>query len=83
MTNQKKVEQKGSVNPVVAAVTGAIVGAGIAAAGVVLSNKKNRDKVGRVLTNVKNQALDYVEDMQKQAQDTKVEVKEKVKKLVA
>ena len=94
MTNQNQKKQdkrKGSVNSVVAGVTGAVIGAGIAVAGaaVVLNDKKNREKVKKVLTNVKKQAISYMEGVQKQAQDKKgdveeklVEGKEKVKKEV-
>ena len=94
MTNQNQKKQdkrKGSVNSVVAGVTGAVIGAGIAVAGaaVVLNDKKNREKVKKVLTNVKKQAIGYMEGVQKQAQDKKggveeklVEGKEKVKKEV-
>lgn len=91
--NYKKQDKgNGGVNPVIAAVTGAIVGAGVAAAvagTVALKDEKNRERVKEILTNAKDKAIGYVEDMQKQAQDKKVEVegklaedKEKVKKLV-
>jgi uncharacterized membrane protein YgaE (UPF0421/DUF939 family) len=83
MTNQNQKKQdkrKGSVNSVVAGVTGAVIGAGIAVAGaaVVLNDKKNREKVKKVLTNVKKQAIGYMEGVQKQAQDKKGEVEEKL-----
>lgn len=74
MANNKKNQQdqeKGGVNPVVAAVTGAVVGAGVA---VALKDKKNREKVKEVLTNVKNQAIGYMEDMQQQSQAKKGKV---------
>jgi hypothetical protein len=49
----KKIKTKSRVNPVVAAVTGVIVGAGIAVAGAVAFNdQKNRNKVKKVLTAV-------------------------------
>jgi hypothetical protein len=81
MTNKKTQNRgKDSVNPIVAGVTGAVIGAGIAVAGaaVVLNDKKSREKVKGVLSNVKNQVVGYMEDMQKQAQDKKTEVKEKI-----
>ncbi len=75
MTNQNK----GGINPVAAAVAGAVVGAGVAVAGAaVLSNKKNREKIGKALNNVRNQAVDYVEGMKKQAEDKKDEVETKL-----
>lgn len=71
MTNKNK----GGINPVVAAVAGAVVGAGVGIAGaVVLGDKKNREKINKVLNNVKDQAVDYVEGVQKQAEDKKSEI---------
>lgn len=54
--NNKK-QNTGAVgfNPVVVAVTGAVVGAGIAVAGVVLSDKKNRDTIQKTVGNAKDQ----------------------------
>lgn len=78
--NQKKQDkEKGGVNPVVAAVTGAVVGAGVAIAGAIaLKDEKNRQKVKDVLTNAKDQAVGYMEDIQKQAQDKKIEIQDKI-----
>lgn len=82
MTNQnqkKHNEENGDISPVVAAITGVVIGAGVAIAGAVaLKDEKNREKVKEVLTNVKDQAIGYVEDMQKQVEDKKGEVKEKL-----
>lgn len=78
MTNQNN---QGGINPVAAAVAGAVVGAGVGVAGaVVLGNKKNREKISKVLNNVKDQAVDYVENMQKQAEVKKEEIEEKLTK---
>ena len=81
MTNKKHNKGKGAVSPVFAGVTGAIVGAGVAVAAVgaiALKDEKNREKVIEALTNVKNQAVGYMDDMQKQAQEKKNEVEEKL-----
>lgn len=80
--NQKKQnEGKGGVNPVVAVVTGAIVGAGVAVAGAVaLNDKKNREKVKKVLTNAKDQAVEYVEKMQKEMKEEKGIVEKELSK---
>lgn len=68
----------GGVNPVVAAVAGAIVG-GVAAAGaMVLGDEKNRKKIREALSNVKNRTTDYVEDVKQAAQDKKEEIVEKM-----
>ena len=67
MTNSKQ-KKKGGVNPVFATVTGAVIVAGAAVAGAfALKDKKNRNKVKKVLTNVKDQAVGYMEKIQKEA----------------
>jgi phosphotransferase system glucose/maltose/N-acetylglucosamine-specific IIC component len=67
MTAQKKRNQRKGVNPIFAAVTGAMVGAGAAIAGaVVLKDKKNRDKVKKALTSAKDHAVGYMGKMEKQ-----------------
>lgn len=72
-------QNQGGINPVAAAVAGAVVGAGIGVAGaVIMGNKKNREKISKVLNNAKDQAINYVEGVQKQAQDKKDEVEEKL-----
>lgn len=81
MTMDKKPEVKEGVNPVVAAVTGAVVGAGIVAAGagaVVLSDEENRKKIKKVINNVKDRAEDYLAGIEKQADDKKSEIEEKI-----
>ena len=81
MTDQKKQDnEKSGINPVAAAVTGAVIGAGVIAAGAVaiaLKDEKNRKKVKQTLTNVKRQAVNYMEDMEKQVQGKKNDVQEK------
>lgn len=71
MSNQKiQKEEKKGVSPMVAAVTGAVVGAGIAVAGtVVLKDEKNRNKVKEALTSAKDQAIDHMDVMHNQVQD--------------
>lgn len=79
--DQKKQDSQNRFNQVAAAVTGAVVGAGVGIAGaVVLGDKKNREKISNVLNNVKDQAVDYVEGMQKQAEVKKVEIEKEFKK---
>lgn len=75
--HKKQNNEKDDINPVAVAAIGVAIGAGvaIAAAGAVaLKDKKNRQKVKEMLTNVKDQVVDYVEDVQKQAQDKKIEI---------
>ncbi len=82
MTGQNKNkpdEKNNGISPVTAAVAGAVVGAGIAVAGAVaLQDENNRVKVKKVLGNVKKQATDYVEGVQKQVQEKKNEIEEKI-----
>jgi hypothetical protein len=80
MIDQKRQhEEKSEINPVVAAVTGAVIGVGVAVAGAVaLTDEKNRKRVKDVLSNVKNQAMGYMDDMQEKAADKKIEVKRKL-----
>lgn len=75
----KDNNQRGGVSPVMAAVAGAVVGAGVAVAGaIVLEDKKNREKIKKVLNNTKNQAINYMESIQKQAENRKGEIEEKL-----
>jgi uncharacterized membrane-anchored protein YhcB (DUF1043 family) len=68
-TNKKRVGY--SVSPLIAAVTGAVVGAGVAVAGAVaMTNKHNQDKVKGVIKDVKTKV-----------DDTKTDVRDKTKKL--
>ncbi len=62
--NQKKQDNgKDRFNSIIAGVTGVVVGAGVAIAGVVaLKDEKNRKKVKEALIDVKDQAIDYIED---------------------
>lgn len=74
-----KNEQKG-MSPVKAAIAGAIIGAGVAAAGVVaLQDEKKRKKVKAALGSVKDQAVEYLENVQENP-DTKKGVRQ-LKKL--
>lgn len=76
---KKQDERQKGFNQAAAVVAGAVVGAGVAVAGMVaLKDEKNRKKVKEALTNVKDQAIDYMEDMQKQAQDKNDEIDKKL-----
>ena len=71
----KKNEENNGVNPVVAAaVSGVVVGAGLAIAGAVAFNDKgNRAKIDTAVNEVKKQAADYIEDVKTQVADKKKE----------
>lgn len=93
MNDRKMSKQggvKGGINPVVVAVAGAVVGAGIAVAGVVLSDEKNREKIVNAANTVRDDVTHYVEKTQKQIELEKkilekriLADKMKVKKVVA
>jgi uncharacterized membrane protein YgaE (UPF0421/DUF939 family) len=70
----KQVAKKDSVSSAVAGITGAAIGFGIAVAGaaVVLNDKNNRKRVRNLFTNIKNQTMNYMKDVQE-----KTEKKEK------
>ncbi len=79
MTNKKQ----NGVNPVAAAVAGAVVGAGVAIAGAIaLKDEKNRKKVQEVLKDTKDQASKHMKTMQGEAKEKTAEIKEKVTKVI-
>ena len=76
--NKKKIEvKKSGVNPVMAAVAGAVA-AGVAVAGaMIMSDKKNQAKVKGIVTDIKNKA----ENKKAEVEGLVNEGKDKVKKL--
>ena len=80
MTDNKqkiKAESNGGVKTVIAAVTGAVVGAGVVAAGVVaMRNDKNRDKAKEIIDDVKAKASTYMKPALDQIDDSKSKLKE-------
>lgn len=81
MSNQKQTQPKakGGVNPFAAAVTGAIVGAGAVAAGVVaLRSEKNRKKAKDYIKEVEgklNRSKNEITKLSESTNDSKEEVK--------
>ena len=71
----------GGLSPVAAAVAGAVVGAGIAVAGVALSDKKNREKVKRAALKVKEDVVKYAENVKNQGGIKKLELDKKHSKI--
>ena len=77
-------DKKVGISPMAVAVTGAVVGIGLAVAGaVVLSDEKNREKVKDAFADAKKHTQDYVGDIQHRAEEKKNEVEQKAAKLVA
>lgn len=82
MISNKFKKQENTMNPMAVAVTGVVVGAGVAIAGAMaLKDEKNRKKVKDVLLNAKDQASEYIETMKSVSKDKKAEVTEKVTKV--
>lgn len=59
-TQLKKDTNTKVVNPLVAGIAGAVIGGAAVAASMVMSDKKNRDKVGKVLMDKKSEVKDKV-----------------------
>lgn len=65
MGNMIKKNNKSRLGSVVAGVAGAVAVAGVTvAATIALKDKKTREKVKKAFTNIKNQAMDYVETLE-------------------
>lgn len=73
----KSNDQKNASNTVIAAVTGAVVGAGVVVAGAMaMRNDKNRDKVKEVVDEVKAKASTYMKNAQDQVADSKTKLEQ-------
>lgn len=68
MAIDKKKDDKKTIGSVVAGVAGAVAIAGVAvAATMALKDGKTREKIKKALSNVKDQAIDYVETLKKES----------------
>ena len=82
MRNMTLKQNKSSVSPVTAAVTGAIVGAGAAVVGIAaMRDEKTRAKAKKILhqakVTVKKQARGYINQLDKKAHDLQMEAESK------
>jgi len=68
MANDKQEEKAGGVNPMVASLAGAAVGAAVGAGAIILSDKKNRKKLEDALEGLKKQGFNVMEIVQKEAE---------------
>ena len=66
MANGKN-DKKGGVNPMVASLAGAAIGAAVGAGAVILSDEKNRKKLENALEGLKKQGFDVLEIAKKEA----------------
>jgi hypothetical protein len=70
MANNKN----GGVNPMVASLAGAALGAAVGAGAVILSDKKNQEKLKKALDGLKKQGFDVLEIVQKEAQNVRKQI---------
>jgi hypothetical protein len=66
MANNKS-DKKGGVNPVMASLAGAAIGAAVGVGAVILSDEKNRKKLEAALEGLKKQGFDVLEIAKKEA----------------
>ncbi len=72
LVSKKPEQNKSGANALAAVVTGAVIGAGVAIAGVVaLADEKNRKKVKSTLLMIKDKALNYVDEATQEAEHSK------------
>lgn len=67
-------DKKGGVNPMVASLAGAALGAAVGAGAVILSDKKNQEKLKKALDGLKKQGFDVLEIVQKEAQNVRKQI---------
>ena len=67
-------DEKGGVNPMIASLAGAALGAAVGAGAVILSDKKNQEKLKKALDGLKKQGFDVLEIVQKEAQNVKKQI---------
>lgn len=72
MANNDK--NSGGVNPMVASLAGAALGAAVGAGAVILSDKKNQEKLKKALEGLKKQGFDVMEIVQKEAQNVRNQI---------
>lgn len=67
MANKSDDNKKGGVNPMMASLAGAAIGAAVGAGAVILSDEKNRKKLEAALEGLKKQGFDVLEIAKKEA----------------
>lgn len=76
MANDNKKE--GGVNPMIASLAGAAVGAAVGAGAIILSDKKNREKLEKALEGLKKQGFNVLDIVQREADNVRKQIGEKV-----
>lgn len=77
--DQNGKDQK-KMDPMMAGIAGAVVGAGVAAVATkVLSDKKTRDKIKETVTNARDRVVSYAHRISREAKDKGEMAKDKLK----
>jgi hypothetical protein len=78
MKDQREKKNKHGINPLVVGAAGIAVGAGVATA---LADKKTKEKLGKVMGDIRNKVSEYMEkeDVEPKAKRKVAEVKKAVK----
>ena len=77
--NQDKKVKELEVSPVVAAITGAVIGAGVAiVSAAVINDEKKTHNIENGFNKAKKDAKDFVDTKEKEAQATKGKIEDKV-----
>lgn len=85
MANDKNDKKEEGVNPMIASLAGAAVGAAVGAGAIILSDKKNREKLEKALAGLKKQGFNVLDIVQKEANKVRDQIepaKEAVEKEV-
>lgn len=75
MVDKKK---KSNVTPLFTAITGVFIGAGVAVVGAILNKKENREQIKKVISDVKDQASEYLDNAQDKAEEKQKVIKQKI-----
>lgn len=78
--HKKQQDNKNTKGTIIAGIAGAVVAGVAVAATMVMKDEKTKKKVEKILTNIKDQAMDYVDQL-KEEPTTKEAVKE-IKKIM-
>lgn len=65
--NKMSNDDKKGINPAAAGIVGAAIGAAVAGAAIALSDKENRKKVGKKLTQIRNEGEKKLTELKKVA----------------
>lgn len=74
MANDKNEKKEGGVSPMIASLAGAAVGAAVGAGAIILSDKKNREKLEKALEGLKKQGFNVLDIVQKEANNVRRQI---------